>query len=41
MFADMESKLAKYLESENGADKLTKLEGVAVGFVDGDLSILR
>ncbi len=41
MISDMVAKLTKYLESDGSADKLTKLEGVAVGFVDGDLIILK
>lgn len=41
VISDMVAKLTKYLESDGSADKLTKLEGVAVGFVDGDLIILK
>lgn len=31
----------KYLEKADSADKLAMLDGVAVGFVDGDLIILK
>lgn len=41
VLSDMGAKLKKYLESDGSANKLTKLEGVAVGFVDGDLIILK
>lgn len=41
VLTDMGSKLTKYLETEESADKLSGLDGVAVGFVDGDLIILK
>lgn len=37
----MGAKLTKYLEAEESADRLSGLDGVAVGFVDGDLIILK
>ncbi|RKM56746.1 hypothetical protein D6856_14715 [Butyrivibrio sp. XB500-5] len=40
VLADLKTKLTRYLETGSNADKLTKLDGVAVGFVDGDLIIL-
>ncbi len=41
VLVDMGAKLTKYLETEGGSEKLMKLDGVAVGFVDGDLVILK
>ena len=41
LLVDMGAKLTKYLETEDNADKLAMLDGVAVGFVDGDLIILK
>ena len=41
MLVDIGAKLTKYLETDTNADKLNKLSGVAVGFVDGDLVILK
>lgn len=41
VLTDMGAKLTKYLETEESADKLSGLDGVAVGFVDGDLIILK
>lgn len=40
VLADLKKKLTRYLETGRSADKLKKLDGVAVGFVDGDLIIL-
>lgn len=41
MLTDIGAKLTKYLKTEEVADKLSELDGVAVGFVDGDLVILK
>ena len=41
VLVDIGAKLTKYLETDTNADKLNKLSGVAVGFVDGDLVILK
>ena len=41
VLTDIGAKLTKYLKTEGVADKLNELDGVAVGFVDGDLVILK